>query len=86
MTPVAATELPQGFKGLWRSTFGLCLERWDERLPARVDNLVMLRMEEAEEHAGLGLAKVRAARPEFAAFVEGRLARARREMGILEPP
>ena len=76
----------KGFKGLWRSTFGLCLERWDERLPARVDNLVMLRMEEAEEHAGLGLAKVRAARPEFAAFVEGRLARARREMGILEPP
>lgn len=68
---------PGGQRGLTRSTADLTLERWDASKAATVDNLVLLTISEADEHRAKGLDKVRQEEPEFAAYVEAQLARAR---------
>lgn len=59
-----------------------CCCRWDVAQPADVGNLVLLTFSEAEVHeeAGAeGLAALQKQEPEFVAFVEAKLDRARRE-------
>jgi tRNA A37 threonylcarbamoyladenosine dehydratase len=75
---------PGGNRGLSRCTADLTLVRWDASRPARVDNLVLLTLAEADAHEALGLQgsgldELRAKEPKFVAFVEGVLARARLE-------
>ena len=71
-------------KATFRSTQQLVLTRWDASQPARVDNLVLLTFEEADEHDATpgGVAGVRNSEPPFARFVDTTLARARRDHGI----
>jgi hypothetical protein len=53
--------------------------RWDAAQPADVGNLVLLTFAEAEAHEHADLAALQRDQPEFAAFVEAKLDRARRE-------
>lgn len=53
--------------------------RWDVAQPADVGNLVLLTFAEAEAHEDADLAVLRQTEPEFVAFVEAKLDRARRE-------
>mmetsp|Transcript_38670 Transcript_38670/g.95940 ORF Transcript_38670/g.95940 Transcript_38670/m.95940 type:complete len:482 (-) Transcript_38670:9-1454(-) len=79
-------------KGMWRTTSGLSLTRWDPLLPACLDNLVLLTSDEADEHdaemaggdgtPGQGLERLREREPAFTAMVDARLRRVRREFGL----
>ena len=73
---------------MWRSTAGLCLTRWDPKRPAVLDNLVLLTLDEADEHDTFtsgeseSLVRLREIEPDFARFVEDKLDRVRREMSV----
>ena len=75
-------------KGMWRSTAGLCLTRWDPKRPAVLDNLVLFTLDEADEHDTFtsgeseSLVRLREIEPDFARFVEDKLDRVRREMSV----
>ena len=76
-------------KGMWRSTAGLCLTRWNPLKPAVLDNLVFLTLDEADAHDTLmdtegveGLVHMREIEPDFVRFVEEKFDRVRREMSI----
>lgn len=70
--------MPGGNRGLMRSTADLTFVRWDRRKPATVDNLVLLTTDEADAHEAVDdLEALRRREPEFCAFVERTLARAR---------
>mmetsp|Transcript_24269 Transcript_24269/g.76364 ORF Transcript_24269/g.76364 Transcript_24269/m.76364 type:complete len:106 (+) Transcript_24269:1115-1432(+) len=67
-------------KGLNRKTNQLTLVRWDAARPATVDNLVLLTFDEADAHKAIpSLADLEAREPQFYAFVEGVLSKARRD-------
>lgn len=71
-------------KGTWRDLRPLCLVRWDLGHPATVDNLVLMSADEAEAHEAAGGAEgTRRGRPAEAAFIEGMLATAAREHGVV---
>ena len=75
-------------KGMWRSTAGLCLTRWDPKRPAVLDNLVLFTLDEADEHDTFtsgeseSLVRLREIEPDFTRFVEDKLDRVRREMSV----
>lgn len=82
-------------KGLYREAGNLTLVRWDLSLPARPNNLVLMTLEEAEEHtidfnlhavpdepSSARLDHLRSTNPDFVAFVETVLRRASGEFGI----
>ena len=71
--------MPGGNHGLMRATAHLTFVRWDRSKPATVDNLVLLTQEEADAHEQADLEQLRRDEPQFVAFVEGVLARARFE-------
>ncbi len=70
-------------KAVFRSTQQLVLTRWDAAKPAAVDNLVLLTFDEADAHDATSLEAVRAALPAWARHVEGVLARAARDHGLI---
>lgn len=55
--------------------------RWDKDRPATVDNLVLLNFEEAEEHEGTTLDKVRESDPAFYDRVQLALGRIHHDIG-----
>lgn len=62
--------LPGGDKGLMRNTAHLHFTRWDAAKPPTVDNLVLLKAEEAEQHDAAGLQWLQQQEPEFVKKVE----------------
>lgn len=71
--------MPGGNRGLMRATADLTFVRWDRARAATVDNLVLLTQREADAHEQADLSELRRSEPEFCAFVEHMLARARFE-------
>ena len=76
-------------KGMWRSTAGLCLTRWNPMKPAVLDNLILLTLDEADMHdtfmdtGGVeGIVRMREIEPDFVSFVEEKFDRVRREMSL----
>ena len=82
-------------KGLWRNTSGLCLTRWDPSRPACLDNLVLLTLDEADEHDAqvwgtvnnsttqeTGLKALAMREPGFASSVEGTFMRVRQDFQL----
>ena len=75
---------------MWRNTSGLCLTRWDPTRPACLDNLILLTLDEADEHDtevwgtsddfsmnGKGLETLQLREPGFASSVETKFERVR---------
>ena len=76
-------------KAYWRNTSALSLTRWNPSRAASLDNLILLTTEECDAHDAAcaeegGFEKLVAAEPEFARFVETRLARVRADFGIVD--
>ena len=72
-------------KGLYRSAANLTMTRWDARIAAKPNNLVLMTIEEAEEHRAHGegrIAHLRAHHPEFVHRVENMLRRAGEEFAL----
>ena len=74
-------------KAYWRNTSGLSMTRWDPSKPAALDNLVLLTTEECDEHDTKcaepgGFERLIAEEPEFARFVEPRIARVRADFAL----
>ena len=74
-------------KAYWRNTSGLSMTRWDPSKPAALDNLVLLTTEECDEHDTKcaepgGFERLIAEEPEFARFVESRIARVRADFAL----
>ena len=76
-------------KAYWRNTSALSLTRWNPSRAASLDNLILLTTEECDAHDAAcakegGFEELVAAEPEFARFVETRLARVRADFGIVD--
>tara|TARA_B100001540_G_C15729156_1_gene606818 strand:- start:396 stop:632 length:237 start_codon:yes stop_codon:yes gene_type:complete len=76
-------------KGMWRSTAGLCLTRWDATRPACVDNLVLLTADEADEHdarmasgGSSAMARLKEQEPDFVKLVEDKFRRVRADFDL----
>lgn len=76
-------------KGMWRSTAGLHLTRWDATRPACVDNLVLLTADEADEHDELmasegssAMTRMKELEPGFVEQVEEKFRRVRADFGL----
>lgn len=83
-------------KGMWQSTAGLYLTRWNPARPACLDNLILLTLDEADAHdAAVEAAQdgdaskeskylemLREREPDFVALVESKFRRVRREFGL----
>ena len=72
-------------KGLYRSAANLTLTRWDTRVVAKPNNLVLMTLEEAEEHRAGGegrIAYLRVHSPGFVDVVENMLRRASAEFAV----
>ena len=78
---------------MWRNTSGLCLTRWDPSRPACLDNLVLLTLDEADEHdtslgceqfndSENGLKALAMREPGFASSVEGKFMRVRQDFQL----
>lgn len=79
-----ATGPPASDKGLGRQLGDLVLTRWDPLKNATIDNLVLLRKEEADAHDALvevegGLERLKKEEPEFCRRVEAVLQRAKEQ-------
>ncbi|GAB4818660.1 hypothetical protein N2152v2_005706 [Parachlorella kessleri] len=73
----ARASMPPADKGLTRNVTNLTLTRWDATKPATIDNLVLLTLQEAEEHERLGsLDDLRDLDPSFCKKVDEVLRRA----------
>ena len=86
----AMEEVKNTDKGLYRDSGNLALVRWDLSLPARPDNLVLMTIQEAEEHLHHHdnhrcpdrLETLRETHPAFVAFVEAVLRDAAGAFGV----
>lgn len=64
-------------KGTYRNTTNLTFTRWDAQKNARVDNLVLLTVEEADKHDQTSIHEVRKSEPQWSKEVEEVLQRAK---------
>lgn len=69
-------------RGMWRSVNELMLVRWDQRKPASVSNLVLLKFKEADEHESRTLDDIKEKEPEYFNRVTSVLKRAELDFGL----
>ncbi|XP_056162875.1 tRNA threonylcarbamoyladenosine dehydratase [Syzygium oleosum] len=69
-------------RAMWRSINELMLVRWDRAQPASVDNLILLKFTEADEHEQRTLDDIRKEEPEFFTRATSVLQRARADFGL----
>lgn len=69
-------------RGMWRSVNELMLVRWDQRKPASVSNLILLKFKEADEHESRTLDDIKEKEPEYFNRVTSVLKRAELDFGL----